>query len=47
MELSQKNGHVAHSYWLAGAGRTTSVVLSEEPIISLGAGIKPVFYASQ
>ena len=34
VELSQKNGHVALSYWLAGAGKTTLVVLPEEPIIS-------------
>ena len=35
VELNQKkNGLVTLFYWLAGAGRTTSVVLLEEPIIS-------------
>ena len=34
----RKNSHMALSYWLAGAGRTTSVVLPEEPIISRDIG---------
>ena len=34
MELNKKKGHMLPYYWLAGAGRTTSMVLSEELIIS-------------
>ena len=39
VELSQKNGHMALSYWLTRARRTTSMVLLEEPIISRILGV--------